>query len=146
MKYVLVVLSVVVLVLAASAQAQDTLVGTWNIVGENYPFIGITVFTGSGAVIENDTTNINPITSQSISMGTWHKTGGLNYAFDEENYLYDTSGNLIYIAVSDCTLTLAPKGKSYSDSCAVSFYTCSLSSCPGTLAGTNTVTATGTRF
>lgn len=143
-KYLLVL--AVVLMLGAVSAAQNTVAGNWNLVGENQSFIGMILFTGSGTVVENDTTNINPITTQSISLGTWHKTGGLNYAFNEENYLYATSGDLIYIAVSDCSLTLATNGKSFNDSCTVNFYTCSLSSCPGTLVGTNTVTATATRF
>jgi hypothetical protein len=65
---------------AASAQAQDTVAGTWNIVGNvGGAYIGMVSFTGSGSVVENDTININPIATESISLGTWQKTKGLNY-------------------------------------------------------------------
>jgi hypothetical protein len=132
---------------AASAQAQDTVAGTWNIVGNvGGAYIGKVSFTGSGSVVENDTININPITTESISLGTWQKTKGLNYTVNEENYLYDTSGNLIYLAVEDASLVLAANGKSFTESITVTFYNCSLSTCPGTLVGTDTGTATATRF
>jgi hypothetical protein len=134
---------------AAPAPAQDPLVGTWNLTGTNpnYPFIAVMSFNLGGTTVEYDSQGTNSSTAESIDLGKWRKTGNLAYTFKQQNYVYDTSGNLSLIGIASCDLTLASTRASFSDTCAVNFYNCSLSSCPGSLvSGPTTVTATGTRF
>jgi hypothetical protein len=119
MNYILLTLSVLMLLLAASgqgplatsAQTQDPLIGTWNIHGEANSFIGVMSFNAGGTIVEYDTTSTNPSSAESISLGKWSKTGDLNYTFREQNYVYDTSGNLIYIAIAHCSLKLSSNWK-----------------------------------
>ena len=136
--------------IAAPAQNQDPLIGTWNLSGAAgaSAFIAVMSFNAGGTTVEYDTAGTNSSASpgESITVGKWSKTGTLTYTFKEENYIYDSSGNLAYIAIANCTLTLASTQKSFTDKCAVKFYTCSVTSCPGTLVSSSSATATGRRF
>jgi hypothetical protein len=131
------------------AQNQDPLIGTWNVTGEGNSFIAVMTFNAGGTTVEYDTSGTNSSASpgESISLGKWKKTGNLTYKFAEQNYIYDQSGNLSLIAIADCNATLASTLNSYSDTCAVNFYQCSLTACPGPLfSGPTTGTATAVRF
>jgi hypothetical protein len=134
--------------IAASAQAPDPLIGTWNIVGEANSFIAVMSFNAGGTTVEYDTAGTNSSASpgESISLGKWANTGTSRYTFNEENYIYDTSGTLAYISIANCTLTLASTQKSYTDKCTDNIYNCSLTSCPGTLVSSSSGTAKGKRF
>jgi hypothetical protein len=135
---------------AVPSQNQDPLIGTWNVTSPGTsPFIAVMTFNLGGTTVEYDTSGPNSSASpgESISLGKWHNTGNLTYKFAEENYIYDGSGNLSLIAITDCGLTLASTLNSYSATCAVNFYECSVSQCPGSLfAGPITLTATAVRF
>jgi hypothetical protein len=136
--------------IVASAQAQDPLVGAWNIKGGSGPsaFIAVMTFNAGGTTVEYDTqgTNSSASPGESISLGKWTNVSGPNYTFKEENYIYDSSGNLSLLNVTSCTLKLASNQNSFSDNCTDNFYECSVESCPGTLVATGSGTATGNRF
>jgi hypothetical protein len=136
--------------IAAPAQSQDPLIGTWNLSGAagGSAFIAVMTFNAGGTTVEYDTAGTNSSASpgESISLGKWGKTGSSAYMFKEENYDYDSSGDLASLTVTSCALTLASNQKSFTDQCTVSFYTCSVTSCPGTLISSTSATATGRRF
>jgi hypothetical protein len=135
---------------AVPPQNQDPLIGTWNVSSPGQsPFIAVMTFNLGGTTVEYDTSGTNSSASpgETISLGKWRKTGNLTYKFGAENYIYDSSGNLSLIAVIDCGLSLAPALNSYADACALNFYQCILSQCPGPLfSGPVSVTATAVRF
>ena len=134
---------------AIPAQSGDPLIGTWNVTGENSSFVAVMTFNLGGTTVEYDTagTNSSGSPGESISLGKWRKTGNLAYKFEEENYIYDASGNLSLIAIADCSATLASTLNNYSDTCAVNFYQCSVATCPGPLvSGPTSGTATAVRF
>jgi hypothetical protein len=132
------------------AQSQDPLIGTWNLSGTvaGSPFIAVMTFNTGGTTLEIDTegTNSSASPGESVSMGTWNKTGSLRYSFKEQNYDYDETGALSSLTVTTCSVTLASSRNSFADSCVVSFYTCSVSSCPGTFISSTGATANGVRF
>jgi opacity protein-like surface antigen len=133
---------------SASAQAQDPLVGSWNMQlfsGGSLIEIVIMNFNAGGTNVEYDTGSTNPSTSQSFALGHWSNTDNSTYTFKEENYIYN-SGNLAYIAIVQCKLTLAQSQNSFTGKCTQNFYTCSLTDCPGSLVGTSPGTITGKRF
>lgn len=134
--------------IAASAQNQDPLIGTWNIRGDANSFIAVMTFNAGGTTVEYDTAGTNSSASpgESIALGNWSKIGGLNYRFREENYIYDSSGNLAFIALTNCTLALASSQNSFTDKCTVNIRTCSVKSCPGALVNSSSGTAAGIRF
>ena len=93
--------------IAALAQSQDPLIGTWNITGAN-SFIAVMTFNQGGTTVEFDTagTNSSASSGESIDLGKWVATAQpLNYTFNEENYIYDSSGNLSLIAIANCKLS-----------------------------------------
>ena len=135
---------------AATAQIQDEpLIGTWNI-SLGSAGIAVMTFNAGGTTVEYDTGGNNPSGNpgESIALGKWYKSAKpAKYSFKEQNYIYDDSGNLEYIAIASCGLTLAPGNKSFTDSCTVRFYTCSVATCPGALVSTQSGgSGTGTRF
>jgi hypothetical protein len=133
---------------SASAQAQDPLVGSWNMQlfsGGSLLEIVIMNFNAGGTNVEYDTGSTNPSTAESFALGHWSNTGNSTYIFKEENYIYN-SGNLAYISVNQCKLTLSQNQNSLTGKCADSFYTCSLTDCPGSFVTTSPVTITGKRF
>jgi hypothetical protein len=143
-------ISMLLLPSPASAQGQDPLIGTWNLSGGSgsSAFIAVMTFNAGGTTVEFDTSGTNSSASpgESISLGKWSNTGNSTYTFKEQNYIYDASGNLSLIAITNCTLILASNQKSFKDNCNVSFFTCSVASCPGTLVSSSSGPATGKRF
>lgn len=135
---------------AASAQNQDSLIGTWNESGAlsdgTLPFIAVMDFNAGGTTVEFDTGGGNSSTVESINLGKWKKTGPDNYTFKDQNYVYDTSGNLADININVCKVTLDATLNRFSGSCNFAFYTCSLTSCPGTLVFESPGNIRGTRF
>jgi hypothetical protein len=138
---------------AAFAQEKDPLIGTWNLAGANAdgtsPFIAVMTFNLGGTTVEYDTggTNASASPGESISLGKWSKTDDLAYQFKEQNYIYDSSGNLSLIAITGCKVTLASTLKRVGGTCEIKFYQCSVSQCPGTLVvGPVALTLNGRRF
>src|ERR1700688_1349773 len=134
----LVTAALFLLPLACTAQNSDPLVGSWNLTGsQNGTTIVIAVmnFHAGGTTTEFDTSGTNSSASpgESIDLGVWKKTGNRSYAFKEQNYIYDSSGNLSQLAVGVCNLTLATSLNTFSGNCTLNFYGCSLAQCPGSL-------------
>ncbi len=123
----------------AQDPAQVGIVGTWNFQGAvevnpPLPFIFVVAFNDGGTTVEIDSTATgNPSTSESISLGTWKQTGPATSTLRQVNYIYDASGNLSQLAISSFKLTLDADADSLSGPGSVSFYSCSVSQCPGAL-------------
>jgi hypothetical protein len=145
------VVSVALLLSSISAFAQttpDPLVGTWNIRGAANSFIAVMTFNAGGTTVEYDTAGTNSSASpgETISLGKWSNAGGPNYSFKEENYIYDGTGALAFIAVANCSLTLSSTKNSFTDKCTVNIHTCTVKSCPGAVVQSSVGPAQGTRF
>lgn len=124
--------------LGSWAQNSDPIVGAWNLTGtqNGAPIvIAVMTFHAGGTTTEFDTSGTNSSASpgESIDLGVWSKTANRSYTFKEQNYIYDSSGNLSELAVGTCNLSLAAGLNSFKGSCSLSFYNCSLSECPGSL-------------
>jgi hypothetical protein len=137
----------------AQSPAPKGIVGTWNFMGTvetnpPIPYIFVMTFNSGGTTVEFDSTATgNPSTGETISLGTWKKTGPATYSFKEENYTYDPSGNLSTIAIATGNLTLDSDGDSLTGTGSVSFYGCTVTQCPGALvAGPFAETLTGKRI
>lgn len=134
----------------AFAQNQEPVVGTWNVTGSSpgAPFIAVITFNLGGTTVEYDTAGTNSSASpgESINLGKWTKTANLAYSFKEENYVYDSSGNLFLVDISTVSITLDSTGNTFKGHGVTSFYNCSLSLCPGTLVTSASVQVTGKRF
>jgi len=148
-----VVLSVLLFApLTALAQHQDPIVGTWNESGAlldgSAPFLVIMNFNAGGTTVETDTAGTNSSASpgESIDLGTWQKTATRQYRFHDENFIYNSSGNLEDININVCNITMDKSQNSFTGTCVLSFYTCSLTTCPGTLVGQALANLAGTRF
>jgi hypothetical protein len=120
------------------AQVSDPIVGNWNLTGsqKGTPIvIAVMNFNLGGTTVEYDTggTNSSASPGESIDLGVWQNTGGHTYHFKEQNYIYDSSGNLSELAVGVCNLTLATNEKTFLGNCDLNFYNCSLAKCPGSL-------------
>ena len=132
----------------------DPLVGTWNVTGVNpgstqTSLIVLMSFNPGGTTIEYDTAGTNSFASpgEGLVMGVWKKTGHLAYTFKEQNYIFDASGNLAFTNISACDIALAPTLNSYTGTCKLDFFTCSLALCPGQrVAPTSAVDNSATRF
>jgi hypothetical protein len=139
--------------LVAIAQTQDPIIGTWNENGASSdgsnPFIAVMSFNAGGTTVEFDTAGSNSSASpgESIDLGSWSKTGENRYTFKDQNYIYDSSGNLANLAIAVCNVTLAANLKTFEGPCEFSFYTCSVTLCPGSLvAGPQPAKISGKRF
>jgi hypothetical protein len=137
----------------AQNAAQEGIVGTWNFQGTveinpPIPFIFVVAFNDGGTTVEIDSTATgNPSTGESISLGTWKQTGTDTSAFRQVNYTFDASGNLSSLAISSFKLTLDSNADSLTGPGSVSFYSCTVSQCPGALiAGPVPETVTGKRI
>ena len=124
--------------LTGFAQSPDSIVGTWNLKGSQDGttiVIAVMTFNSGGTTVEFDTSGTNSSASpgESIDLGTWKRTGDRTYRFKEENFIYDSSGNLSTLAVGSCNLTLATSLNSFTGNCTLNFYSCSLTQCPGSL-------------
>jgi hypothetical protein len=124
--------------LGSWAQSPDPLVGAWNLTGTQNGspiIIAVMTFHAGGTTTEFDTSGTNSSASpgESIDLGVWSKTANRSYTFKEQNYIYDSTGNLSELAVGVCNLTLASGLNSFKGSCSVNFYNCSLTECPGSL-------------
>jgi hypothetical protein len=120
------------------AQSSDPIIGTWSLKGSQNGttiVIAVMTFNSEGTTVEFDTSGTNSSASpgESIDLGVWKKTGDGTYSFKEQNYIYDSSGNLSELAVGACTLTLATSQNTFQGSCNLNFYNCSLTQCPGSL-------------
>ena len=98
--------------LVAIAQTQDPIIGTWNENGSSSdgsnPFIAVMSFNAGGTTIEFDTGGSNSSASpgESIDLGSWSKTGKNKYTFKDQNYDYDSFGNLANLTIAVCNVTL----------------------------------------
>lgn len=147
---VAVAVMLLLLPLAVYAQNSDPLVGTWNLTfSQNGTVheIAVMTFNAGGTTVEYDTGGTNASASESIDLGKWVKTGDATYRAKEENYIYDSTGNLSALAIAKCHLTLASSQNSFKGGCAANFYECSLTKCPGNLKhGPVTLEVKGKRF
>jgi len=145
------VAAVLLLPMMAWAQSPDPIVGTWNVSASlnGAPlYIGVMTFHSGGTLTEFDTTGTNSSASpgESIDSGVWiQKTNG-SYTFKAENFVYDSSGNLSELATAACNLTLGSNQNSFKANCTVSFFSCSLSQCPGPLQQSFSYQAVAKRF
>jgi len=143
--------------IATLAQSQDPLVGTWNVIftsSSTVDSIAILTFNTGGTAVGAATNGTNPSTQETVPLGKWVNTGHRNRTFKFASFLFDTAnalntptgGTLSAITYSDCNLTLSSNTNAFSGSCTISFYTCSLTSCPGTTHSSGPVALSGTRF
>ena len=143
-----------VLLASPTALAQsDPLVGTWNMKGTGNaafpPFIAVMTFNAGGTTVEFDSAGSNSSASpgESIVLGRWSKTAKSTYTFKEENYVYNSSGNLFAIAISAAHLALGATSNTFTGALVTKFFNCTVSLCPGTLiATTPSATITGKRL
>ena len=138
---------------AAFAQPPEPIVGTWNLTGANAdgsnPFIAVMTFDLGGTTVEFDTAGTNSSASpgESSVLGKWSKAGDLSYKFKEQNYIYDSAGNLQRIAIASCKVTIASTLDTLKGQCEINFYQCSVSECPGPLSfGPVPFAVSGKRF
>src|SRR6476659_3518786 len=117
---------------AFSQAANDPLVGSWNFTADT-PFVAVRTFNAGGTTAEFDSAGTNPSASpgESISLGHWRKNTNGTYSFKEENYIYDSSGNLFLVAVTTAVLTLGATSNILTGTGKSNFYHCSASVCPG---------------
>jgi hypothetical protein len=143
--------------IATLAQSQDPLIGTWNVTfttSSVVDSIAITTFNTGGTAIGAATNGTNPSTQETVPLGKWANTGRRNRTFKLASFLFDTTnalnmptgGTLSAISYSDCNIVLSSNNNSFTGSCTISFYTCSLTSCPGTTHTSGPVALSGTRF
>jgi hypothetical protein len=131
------------------AQTTDPLVGTWNVKGSSTGlpnFILVTNFNAGGTTEEFDSTGTNPSANESIGLGKWRKVASLAYRFKLENFVYNSSGNLVAIAISNGSLALSSTLNTFSATGNTNFFHCTVSVCPGTLIVSAPFTETGKRF
>lgn len=135
----LLVASLLLVPAAALAQGSDPIVGTWNMsfsqIGRPAQILAIMNFNAGGTTVEFDTTGTNPSASESIDLGVWSNTGDRTYTSRAENVTYDPSGNLSALVVGTCNLTLAQDLNSFTGTCSLNAYSCSVAVCPGPLLG-----------
>jgi len=146
----IVAICTLLLVAPSAAVAQDPLVGTWNMTGTAGgglpPFIAVMTFNLGGTTVEFDTAGTNSSAGESIVLGKWRKTASLAYTVKEENYVYDSSGNLAFVDITAAKIALASTGSTFSGNAVTTFYTCTVSLCPGTLVTSAAFQVTGKRF
>ena len=122
------------------ATASDPIVGTWSVIGTApgggilSNFIVTMSFNDGGTTIEYDTTGTNSFMSpgEGMVIGVWRRTGHLTYAFKEQNYIFgDAAGNLSATNITTCHVTVDPHLNSYTGTCDLKFFDCSVALCPG---------------
>jgi hypothetical protein len=132
------------------AQDLDPLVGTWNLRSSltQAPFIGVQTFNMGGTTVEYDTSGTNPASSpgESIVLGNWKKAADGSYDIKEQNYIYDSSGNLKYVAITVFKISIDPTKNHFSGGGVTHFNFCSVDQCPGPLFASTPLQLTGTRF
>jgi hypothetical protein len=132
------------------AQTQDPIVGTWNLIGlahTKYAYIALQTFNAGGTTLEySNAATGNTQAASNIVMGKWGTTSS-GYSVTGQNYIDDSSGNLLLTAIGECNLKLSSDNQSFSGTCSAKFYKCSVSQCPGKLVGkSGPGSITGTRF
>lgn len=134
-----------------AAPPVDPIVGLWsvdlNAAGQPPELVTMT-FNQGGTTVEYDTTGLNSFTSpgESLVQGAWKKTGFNTYTFKEQNFIFDALGNLFADNVSTCQVTLGRGGNSFTATCDLVFYNCSVAQCPGSFIASGPATMTATRF
>jgi hypothetical protein len=124
---------------SAQSPATKQITGTWNFTGAiagnpPLPIIFVMTFNQGGTTVEFDTFSTgNPSTQETISLGTWQSAGGSSFTFKEENYAYDSLGNLSKMAIATGDITLDSTGSNATGTGTISFYSCTVSQCPGSL-------------
>ena len=146
-----VTVAAVLLPVMAWGQSPDPIVGTWNVsasLNGTPLYIGVMTFHSGGTLTEFDTAGTNSAASpgESIDSGVWTQKANGSYSFRAENYVYDSSGNLSELATVGCNLTLGSNQNSFKGNCTVSFFSCSLSQCPGPLQENFSYQVTAKRF
>ncbi|MGA2425642.1 MAG: hypothetical protein ABSG07_16685 [Terriglobales bacterium] len=129
-----------------------SLEGTWSVVitsGSTVDAIGIFTFNGVGAAEGAITNGTNANTQESVPLGTWtNNKGGKNRSFTLASYLFNNAITppLAAITYTACTVALS-SNTTFSGSCTVDNYACSLTSCPsGPVLDSGVVSISGTRF
>ena len=129
-------------------------VGVWNVTGSagtnpSSPFVAVVSFQFGGTTAEFDTSGTDSSApGESPTLGKWKQTGVKTAEFSQENFVYDENGNIAQLAVENIAVTLdSPPQTKMTGKGEISFYSCSLTQCPGALLyGPFTVDVTGTRF
>lgn len=117
----------------APANAEDRIVGLWNVTvtltncatGDPLPFPGATfeamgLYEDSGTF--HDTNAMSPII-RSAGLGTWVRVGARVYDFAFRNFRFDSTGTLpIGSQIIRHRVVLAENGESYSSSGTAEFY------------------------
>ena len=138
--------------IAGFAVTGDAIVGGWNLKGSgpgSPTFVAVMTFDAGGTTAEFDSSGNNPSGSpgESIALGKWRKTADLTYTFKEENYIYNASGNLSFIAVTTANIDLSSTLNSFTGTLVTKFFRCSVSACPGTFfTSSPSLTLSGKRF
>ena len=128
----------------------DPIVGLWNVnlSSSGGPELVTMTFNQGGTTVEYDTPGANSFTSpgESLVQGAWKKTGLNTYKFKEQNFIFDASGTLFADNISICEVTLSRDGNSFTATCDLVFYHCSVAQCPGAFIASGPATMTATRF
>lgn len=150
------VLCAVVLLTASRASEQgvpgppvDPIVGIWNVnlsSAGGPPELVTMTFNQGGTTVEYDTAGTNSFATpgESLVQGAWKKTGHNAYTFKEQNFIFDPT--LSADNLTTCQVTLSRDGNSFTATCDLAFYRCSVALCPGAFIASGPATMTGTRF
>ena len=139
----------------ASEQEQisapvDPIAGLWNMNLNSAfgPTLITMTFNQGGTTVEYDTAGSNSFVSpgESLVQGIWKKTGYDNYTFKEQNFIFNASGVLNADNITTCHLTLSSDHNSFTGSCDLLFFNCSVLECPAAQIASFTGTISATRF
>jgi hypothetical protein len=132
-----------------AAPPVDPIVGLWNVyLNAGGPTLITMTFDQGGTTVEYDTPGVNSFTSpgESLVQGVWKKTGFNTYAFKEQNFIFDATGTLFADNLTTCQVTLSRDGQSFTATCDLEFFHCTVAQCPGGFMASGPGTMTATRF
>jgi hypothetical protein len=134
-----------------AAPPVDPIVGLWNVNlnSSGFPPELVTMtFNQGGTTVEYDTPGVNSFTSpgESLVQGVWKKTGINAYTFKEQNFIFDATGTLFADSLATCQVTLSRDGQSFTATCDLEFFHCTVAQCPGGFIASGPATMTATRF
>jgi len=132
-------------------QSTDPIVGTWNLSMTNSGTvleIGVQTFNEGGTTVEYDTGGTNPAGNpgESIVLGNWTKNSDGSYDIKQQNYIYDSTGALKYVALTGFRITIDPTNDRFSGLGGIHFNFCSLTQCPGPFFAASSFQISGKRF
>ena len=145
--------SMVLLTVGRASQSEpgppvDPIVGLWNVnlSSSGGPELVTMTFNQGGTTVEYDTPGTNSFASpgESLVQGVWKKTGHNAYTFKEQNFIFDPT--LVADNLTTCKVTLSHDGQSFTATCDLEFFHCSVAQCPGAFIASGPATMAATRF